>query len=59
MKLEIKYGMSFEKFKEDLDSGKLGDIHSYPLEKDAMLWEDIVKEKQLRLVSLRRLEQLS
>lgn len=59
LELEIKYGMSFEKFKEDLDSGKLGDLHAYPLEKDAMLWEDLVKEKQLRLESLRRLEQLS
>ena len=59
LELEIKYGMSFEKFKEYLDSGKLGDLHSYPLEKDAMLWEDLVREKQLRLESLRRLEQLS
>lgn len=59
LELEIKYGMSFEKFKAYLDSGKLGDLHSYPLEKDAMLWEDLVKEKQLRLVSLHRLEQLS
>lgn len=59
LELEIKYGMSFEKFKEDLDSGKLGVPHSYPLEKDAMLWEDLVNEKQLRLVSLRRLEQLT
>lgn len=59
LELEIKYGLSFEKFKEDLDSGKLGDPHSYPLEKDAMLWEDLVMEKQLRLGSLRRLERLT
>lgn len=58
LEFEIKYGMPFEKFKEELDAGKLGDLHSYPLEKDAMVWEDLVKEKQIRLESLRRMERL-
>lgn len=57
--LEIKYGFSFEKFKEELGKGSLGDPYSYPLEKDAIIWDDLVKEKRLRLESLRRLEQMS
>lgn len=59
LEFEIKYGLSFEKFIEELNSGKLGTPHSYPLEKDAMRWEDLVSEKQIRLESLRRLERLS
>jgi hypothetical protein len=49
MQLEIKYGTSYEEFKAKLDSGELGDPFFYPLEKDAMLWEDLVAEKRLRL----------
>lgn len=37
LEFEIKYGLTFEKFKEQLETGKLGDIHSYPLEKDTMV----------------------
>ena len=51
MDLEIKYGTSYEEFKAKLDSGELGDPFSYPLEKDAMLWEDLMAEKRLRLRS--------
>jgi hypothetical protein len=58
LEFEIKYGMPFDRFKEQLDVGMLGDPHSYPLEKDAMVWEDLVKEKQVRLESLRKMERL-
>lgn len=59
LEFEIKYGLSFEKFKEGFEVGKFGDPHSYPLEKDAMVWEDLIKEKQIRLESIRKLERLS
>ena len=57
MKLEIKYGTSYEEFKTKLDSGELGDPFSYPLEKDAMLWEDFMAEKRLRLSIIRLVEE--
>jgi len=56
MDLEIKYGTSYEEFKSKLDSGELGDPFSYPLEKDAMLWEDLMAEKRLRLRVIRQVE---
>ena len=56
---EVKYGLPFERFKEELDTGKFGDPHTYPLEKDAMVWEDLVREKKVRLESMRKLERLS
>jgi len=46
-------------FKEGFEAGKFGDSSSYPLEKDAMVWEDLIKEKQIRLESIRKLERLS
>lgn len=58
LEFEIKYGISFERFKEELESGRLGDPHSYPLEKDAMVWEDLENEKKIRLQSLRQMERL-
>lgn len=58
LEFEIKYGLPFDKFQIDLETGKFGNPHSYPLEKDAMLWEDLIKEKQVRLESLRKLENL-
>jgi hypothetical protein len=57
MTLEIKYGTSYEEFKSNLESGKFGDPFSYPLEKDAMLWEDLMAEKQLRLRIIRQVEE--
>ena len=57
MKLEIKYGMSYEEFKTKLDSGELGDSFSYPLEKDVMLWDDLMDEKRLRLRIIRQIEE--
>ena len=59
LEFEIKYGLPFEKFKEELDLGKWGAPHSYPLEKDAMRWEDLVIEKKVRIESLHRLGRLS
>lgn len=56
MKLEIKYGMSYEEFKLKLDSGELGNSFSYPLEKDAMQWDDLITEKRLRLKIIRQIE---
>ena len=57
LKLEIKYGMSYEEFKSKLDSGELGDPFSYSLEKDTMLWEDLMAEKRLRLKIIRQVEE--
>ena len=57
MKLEIKYGVSYEEFKKRLDAGELGDSFSYPLEKDAMLWEDLMSEKLLRLRIIHQIEE--
>ena len=57
LKLEIKYGMSYEEFKLKLDSGEFGDPFSYPLEKDTMLWEDLMAEKRIRLKITRQVEE--
>jgi hypothetical protein len=57
LKLEIKYGMSYEEFKLKLDSGELGDPFSYPVEKDTMLWEDLLAEKRIRLKIIRQVEE--
>ena len=56
LKLEIKYGMSYEEFKLELDSGELGDPFSYQLEKDTMLWEDLMAEKRIRLKIIHQVE---
>jgi len=58
LNFEIKYGVSFEKFREMLEEGDLGDPFSSPLEKDTMIWEDLIVEKGLRLNMIRELEQL-
>jgi len=57
MDLEIKYGLSYEEFKSKVDSGECGDPFSYPLEKDAMVWEDLITEKRLRLRVIREVEE--
>jgi len=59
MNLEIKYGTPYEEFKSKLDTGEFGDPFSYPLEKDAMLWEDLMAEKRLRLGIIRQVEERS
>ena len=43
--LEIKYGLTYDQFKARLERGELGDLFSYPLEQDAMRWDDLVVEK--------------
>jgi hypothetical protein len=57
LKLEIKYGLSYEEFKLELDSGELGDPFSYQLEKDTMLWEDLMAEKRIRLKIIHQVEE--
>ena len=59
MNLEIKYGTFYEEFKSKLDTGEFGDPFSYPLEKDAMMWEDLMAEKRLRLGIIRQVEDRS
>jgi len=58
LEFEVKYGLSFEVFKRRLDSGEFGDPFAYPIEKDAMIWEDLIKEKNVRLEALRKMEKL-
>jgi len=56
--LEIKYGLSYQEFKTQLETGKLGDPFSYPLEQDAMRWDDLIAEKQHWLNHLKAIERL-
>ena len=58
LNFEIKYGVSFEKFRDMSEKGDLGDPFSYPLERDTMRWEDLIVEKELRLNVIRELGQL-
>lgn len=56
--LEIKYGLTYDQFKTRLERGELGDPFSYPLEQDAMRWDDLVVEKRQWLSYLKRVESL-
>ncbi len=56
--LEIKYGLGYEEFREKLAVGELGDEFSYPLEEDAMRWDDLRIEKKHWLVQLKSVEEL-
>lgn len=51
--LEVKYGLTHEQFRAQLEAGELGDPFSYPLEQDTMRWEDLLTEKQHWLELLR------
>jgi len=51
--LEVKYGLTCEQFRVQLEAGRLRDPFSYPLEQDAMRWEDLLIEKQHWLDLLR------
>jgi hypothetical protein len=51
--LEIKYGMEYAEFKEQLEAGALGEEFGYELEMDAMRWDDLITEKQHWLQQLR------
>jgi len=54
--LEIRYGLDYREFRENLTSGRLGDEFSYPLEEDAMRWDDLCAEKKHWLEQLRSIE---
>jgi hypothetical protein len=56
--LEIKYGLMYEQFQAQLEAGELGDPFSYPLEQDAMRWDDLVTEKKQWLAELKAIEGL-
>ena len=44
--LEIKYGLEYDEFKRRLEAGELGDEFEYPLELDALKWDDLIAEKK-------------
>lgn len=56
--LEIKYGMEYAEFKEQLEAEALGDEFGYELEMDAMRWGDLIAEKQHWLQQLRLAKEL-
>jgi len=58
LELEIKYGLSYEEFRERLAVGELGDESSYPLEEDAMRWDDLRVEERHWLDQLKSVEEL-
>ncbi|MBX7236861.1 MAG: hypothetical protein K1X65_20945 [Caldilineales bacterium] len=59
LELEFKYGLEYEDFKLELESGRLGDEFGFGLEMDAMRWADLVAEKRHWLQQLRALNALS
>jgi hypothetical protein len=56
LELEIKYGMMYDQFQTRLEAGDLGDPFSYPLEQDAMRWDDLVAEKKHWLSELKAIQ---
>jgi len=54
--LEIKYGLEYDEFKRRLEAGELGNEFEYPLELDALKWDDLIAEKKhwLQQLSLLR-----
>lgn len=56
LQLEIKYGCEYEEFKKRLRTGKLGNEFAYPLEQDAIRWEDLITEKKHWLKQLKAVE---
>lgn len=56
--LEIKYGLTYDQFKARLQRGELGDPFSYPLEQDAMRWDDLMVERHQWLSNLKTVESL-
>ena len=57
--LEIRYGMGFLEFDRQLEAGQLGDEFQWPLEADAMRWQDLIEEKRHWLSQLRAVSVLS
>lgn len=58
LEFEMKYGYSFEMFKDKLKSGQGGDEFSYEIEKDAIRWEDLLIEKKKWIEMIRKIENL-
>lgn len=58
LELEIRYGMMHDEFQAQLQAGGLGDPFSYPLETDAIRWEDLVAEKQEWLSQIKAIQDL-
>jgi hypothetical protein len=58
LELEIKYGMMYDQFQTQLQAGGLGDPFSYPLEADAIRWDDLMAEKQEWLRQLKAVQEL-
>ena len=56
--LEIKHRLGYEEFREKLAVGEPGDEFSYPMEEDAMRWEDLRVEKRHLLDQLKSVEEL-
>ena len=56
--LEIKYGVEYAEFKQQLEAGALGDEFGYELEMDAMQWSDLIAEKQHWLQQLQLAKEL-
>ena len=56
--LEIKYGLEYAEFKQQLEAEVLGDEFGYELETDTMRWEDLIAEKQHWLQQLRLAREL-
>jgi hypothetical protein len=59
LELEIKHGLMYDEFQARLQAGELGDPFSYPLEQDAMRWDDLMAEKEHWLSQIRSLQGMS
>lgn len=58
LELEIKHGLEYEAFVEQLESGALGNEFGYALEMDALRWGDLIAEKKHWLQQLNALREL-
>jgi len=58
LELEVKYGMEYPEFRQQLEAGAPGDEFSYALEMDAMRWDDLITEKQHWFQQLRLVKEL-
>ncbi len=54
--LEIKYGLEYADFQQQLEAGELGDEFGYDLEMDALRWGDLIAEKKHWLQQLNLLK---
>ena len=58
LELEVKYGMEYDEFRQQLEACALGDEFGYDLETDAMRWDDLIAEKKYWLQQLRLTREL-